>query len=97
MALFYSFSSVVLLCFTTSLLVAVVNGTSPFYGRPGPLAESRSGFFNRYYENAAARSMQVLGDCAVSGTHEICHTADLQVNGLADFQVHICPTDGKIL
>lgn len=90
MALFYSFSSVVLLCFTTSLLAAVVNGTSPFYGRP--LAESRSGFFNRYYENAAARSMQVLGSCAVSGAHEICHTADLE----SDFQVHICPTDGKI-
>ena len=91
----YSFNSVGLLCFVTSLMVAVVySGTSPYYSRPLALvagAGSRGSTFNRYYaENAAARSTQV-GSCAVSGAHEVCHTADLD----ADFEVHICPTDGK--
>ena len=75
-------------------MVAVVSGTSSFYGRPlasvaGTGSQGGSNF-NRFYENAAARSMQV-GSCAVSGAHEVCHTADLE----SDFQVHICPTDGK--
>ena len=87
----YSFG---LLCLATSLMVEVVSGTSSFYGRPLASvagAGSRGGStFNRFYENAAARFMQEES-CAISGAHEICHTADLE----SDFQVHICPTDGK--
>ncbi|MCG8623739.1 MAG: hypothetical protein MJE68_17315 [Proteobacteria bacterium] len=88
----YSFG---LLCFTMSLMVAVVSGTSPFYSRPlasvSGAGNRGDSIFNRYYENAAAHSMQAES-CPVSGAHEVCHTADLE----SDFQVHICPTDGKI-
>ena len=72
-------------------MVAVVSGTSPFYSRPLASESRGDSIFNRYYENAAARSMQAES-CPVSGAHEVCHTADLE----SDFQVHICPTDGKI-
>ena len=77
-------------------MVAIANGTSPYYNRPlasvaGAGSRDAGGStFNRFYENAAAHSMQV-GSCAVSGALEVCHTADLE----SDFQVHICPTDGK--
>ena len=76
-------------------MVAVVSGTSPFYGRPlasvaGAGSRGDSTFSRYYAENAAARSMQAES-CPVYGAHEVCHTADLE----SDLQVHICPADGK--
>ena len=93
------FSSAKLLCVTASLLVVVVSGTSHYgyeYGRARQLSVTgkSGGIFNRYYDNAA-RAMQVdsTQSCAVSGAHEVCHTAELE----SDFPVHVCPKDGKII
>ena len=98
----YSFSSIGLLiiCLTTGLLVTVVSGSYRGNGaRPrGLLASTVSGesgslFGNRYDRtDAAARATQVES-CAVSGAHEVCHTAKLE----SGFPVHVCPKDGKIV
>ena len=96
------YSSPGLLCVAAILLMAVVSGTSHYgyeYGRGRQLsvAGESGGIhdqYNRYYGNAA-RAMQVGSSqsCAVSGAHEVCHTANLE----SDFLVHVCPKDGKII
>ena len=45
---------------------------------------------NMFFENEAAIQVDSKS-CAVTGAHEVCHTAELE----SGYTVHVCPNDGK--
>ena len=72
-------SSRALLCVAAMLIAAVGEVHGHF--------ESR----NMFFENAATIQVDSKS-CAVTGAHEVCHTAKLE----SDYTVHVCPIDGNL-
>lgn len=73
-------SARVLLC-VAAMLMAAVNGVCGHFESRGML-----------FENAAAIQVDSKS-CAVTGAHEVCHTAEME----SGYTVHVCPDDGKSL
>ena len=73
-------SARVLLCVAAIVLVAAVSDVHGHF-------ESS----NMFFENAATIQVDSKS-CAVTGAHEVCHTAKLE----SDYPVHVCPRDGNL-
>jgi hypothetical protein len=74
-------STRLLLCVAAMLMGAVSNVHGHF--------ESS----NMFFETRDEAAIQVSKSCAVTGAHEVCHTAELE----SGYTVHVCPEDGNSL